>query len=341
VLAAASLLGCQRANDTVLTGGFAVTDAAAVGGSMAVQAGSSAPRSQSAADIGAAEAMAAFVSERDLPAAVPGDAPSRAQDPDCDFTGIWIADQITVSQALNLPQSSNQWMYLEFKQSGSAVEVTKHFDCGVEVRGSVTVTMSRATTQALIAHNVQNGRKATLSKDGANCEFAVERFWSVRGADEAHFLPNATRDSNDSIEAVDMLKPLPTMNNTDGAVDTENDGRLGVAYQIAGNFSGTRNAVQRYWTRWYSDAEYAIPASDDWTSDLVIRTEFDNEESVLSPKSGLLLSDSMPKFGAKHVLKLRFLGRDSSDPRVAAIVKSTDIDTCYAIQDAMPADKLE
>jgi hypothetical protein len=27
--------------------------------------------------------------------------------------------------------------------------------------------------------------------------------------------------------------------------------------------------------------------------------------------------------------------------RVAVVVKSTDIDTCYAIQDAMPADKLE
>jgi hypothetical protein len=310
---------------------------------VADQAGAAAPTSESTADSSAAEPVAAFVAGGDPAAAVSGNAdmPSHAQDPDCDLTGIWIANQITVSQALSLPQSSNQWMYLEFKQSGNNVEVTKHFDCGIEVRGSVTVTMSRATTLALIAHNVQNGRKATLIKDGANCELAVDRFWSVRGADEARFLPNATRDSNDSIEAIDVLKPLPTVINTDGAEDTENDGRLGVAYQVAGSISGVRNTVQRYWTRWHSDADYEIPASDDWTSDLVIRTEFDNEERVLSPKSGLLLSDSMPKSDAKHVLKLRFLGRDSSDARVAAIVKNTDIDTCYAIQDAMPAEKLE
>jgi hypothetical protein len=269
------------------------------------------------------------------------DDPERARDPDCDFTGIWIADQITVSEALSRPQSSNQWMYLEFKQSGTALEVTKHFDCGIEVRGTATVTMSRATTQALIAHNVQIGRKATLKRNAAHCELAVDRFWSVRGADEARFLPNATRDSSDSVETVDMLKPLPTVVNTDGAVDTENDGRLGVAYQVAGSISGTRNTVQRYWTRWHTDTDYEIPASDNWTSDLVIRTEFDNEESVLSPKSGLLLSSSKPKSDAKHVLKLRFLGRDSSDPRVAAIVKATDLDTCYAIQDALPAEKLE
>jgi hypothetical protein len=56
---------------------------------------------------------------------------------------------------------------------------------------------------------------------------------------------------------------------------------------------------------------------------------------------GLLTSGSMPKPDSKHVLKLRFLGRDKSDPRVAAIVKAADIDTCYAIQDAMKAETLE
>jgi hypothetical protein len=269
-----------------------------------------------------------------------GGEPAGAQDADCDFNGIWIGKQVTVSQALQLPQSSNNWYYLEFKQSGTAVQVSKHFDCGIEVRGSVTVTVTKATTQALIAHNVQTGRKATLMKDGANCKFAADRFWSVRGADEMRFLPNATRDSMDSIAMVEMVKPLPTKTNTDGAVDTENDGQLGVAFQAAGIISGTRNSVQRDWTRWFTDTGYTIPASNNWTSDIVIRADFDNQENVLAVSDPFLNQGSMPN-PSKHVLKLRFLGRDKSDPRVAAIVKAADIDTCYAIQDALPAEELK
>jgi hypothetical protein len=268
-------------------------------------------------------------------------APEGAQDPDCDFNGIWIAKQITVSQALSLPQSSNNWYYLEFKQSGTAVQVSKHFDCGIEVHGSATVSMTRATTQALIAHNVQIGRKATLMKDGANCAFTADRFWSVRGADETRFVPNPTRDSMDSIAMVEMVKPLPKVGATDGAEDTDDDGQLGVAFQVTGIIAGTRNSVQRDWTRWFTDTGYTIPASTNWTSDIVIRADFDNQENVLDPSSGLLTSGSTPKADSKHVLKLRFLGRDKSDPRVAAIVHAADIDTCYAIQDAMPAETLE
>jgi hypothetical protein len=270
-----------------------------------------------------------------------GDEPAGAQDADCDFSGIWIAKQVTVSQALQLPQSSNNWYYLEFKQSGTDVQVSKHFDCGIEVLGSATVTTSKPTMTALIAHNVQTGRKATLMKDGTTCKFAADRFWSIRGADEARFLPNTTRDSMDSIAMVAKAKPLPKTGATDGAVDTENDGQLGVAFQITGIATGSRNSVQRDWTRWFTDTGYTIPASTNWTSDLVIRADFDNEESVLNASNPLLSSPSTPQFDAKHVLKLRFLGRDKSDPRVAAIVKAADIDTCYAIQDAMPGEQLK
>jgi hypothetical protein len=61
----------------------------------------------------------------------------------------------------------------------------------------------------------------------------------------------------------------------------------------------------------------------------------------LDPRDGLLSSGSPPKAGAKHTLRLRFLGRDSSDARVAAIVKPNTTDTCYAIQDALAAEELK
>jgi hypothetical protein len=49
---------------------------------------------------------------------------------------------------------------------------------------------------------------------------------------------------------------------------------------------------------------------------------------------------STPK-ATKHVLKLRFLGRDRSDARAAAFFKGDDVSTCYAVQDAFPATVLE
>ena len=264
-----------------------------------------------------------------------------SQAPDCDLTGIWIAKQVTVSEGLSLPQSSNNWLYLELKQTGSSVEVTKHFDCGIEVRGSATVTLSRATLEALMVVNVETGRKASVQKDGDKCSFETGRFWSIRGADEARFLPNAQRDSSDSVRSVAAANPLPKPGNTDGAIDSDGDGKLGVAFQVAGVISGTRNAVQRDWSRWFTEPGYEIPASTNWTSDLKIRTDFDNEESVLDPTSGLLVTGSTPKTQAKHLLRLRFLGRDASDPRAASMVKASDVDTCYAIQDAFPAEELE
>jgi hypothetical protein len=262
-----------------------------------------------------------------------------AADPECDFTGIWIAKQATVSEAIGIAATSNNWYYLEFKQSGTNVEVSKHYDCGIEVTGAVTVTVNRATTEALIQHNVQTGRKATLAKDGTNCKFESERFWSIRGADEMRFLPDGLRNSEKSIDSIARENPLPTKDNTDGAIDMENDGKLGVAFQATGILSGTRNSVQRDWTKWFTEPGFEIKASTNW-NELKIRADFDNEENIIDAPD-LLQSGSTPRTNAKHTLRLRFLGRDASDPRVAQVVKGTQLETCYAIQDAIPAETLE
>ena len=266
-----------------------------------------------------------------------------AADADCDFNGIWIANQLTVSEALSLPQTSNNWYYLELKQSGNDVEVAKHYDCGIEVRGSATVTLSRSTLTASITRNLQAGRKISVSKQGATCSFDAARFWSIRGADELRFLPgepNPGRDFPDNISDVAKSKPLPTSSKSDGAIDIDNDGKLGIAFQVTGIVAGTRNSVQRDWTRWVTEPGSEIAAGQDWTTDLTIRADFDNEESIIDPTSGLLVSGSMPSGTAKHVLKLRFLGRDASDPRATAVIQGTEVDTCYAIQDALPAEQL-
>lgn len=256
------------------------------------------------------------------------------------MTGIWIARQITVSEAIGVEAYSNNWYYLEYKQSGTTVEVVKHFDCGIEVLGAVTVVLDRPALEAQLAHNLQAGRKLSMGKDGATCKLETRRFWSIRGAEEMRYLPGGVRDSEMSIRDVASSIPLPTMAKPEGAFDPDGDGHLGLAFQITGLISGTRNSVQRDWTRWFSDTGYEFPPGMDWTADLTLRADFDNEESVLFASDSLLASGSTPKGTAKHTVRLRFLGRDGSDPRAAAIVKDNQVDTCYAIQDALPAEEL-
>jgi hypothetical protein len=98
--------------------------------------------------------------------------------------------------------------------------------------------------------------------------------------------------------------------------------------------------VQRDWTRWFTEPGYEIVASSDWQDDLTIRADFDNEEVVMHTTSSLLSTLSTP-VATKHVLRLRFLGRSRDDARAQAVIMANDVDTCYAIQDALPATTLE
>jgi hypothetical protein len=257
-----------------------------------------------------------------------------AADADCDMNGIWIGRQLTQSLALGAPQFSNNWYYLEFAHEGQNVTVTKHYDCGIEVRGTVTVVISKAALEGLLPHNIQTGRKGKMYKEGANCAFEMERFWSIRGGDEQRYAP-VPRNSTDSIATVAAASKLPTKANTDGAQDWDMDTKLGTAWQVTGILSGTRNSVQRDWTAWASDATRTVTPAMNWMSDLVVGASFDNEESVIDSSNALLEQLSSADAAAKHTMTLRFLGRDANDSRVKAIVKSTQFDTCIAIQKAL------
>jgi hypothetical protein len=264
-----------------------------------------------------------------------------ASDPECDLSGIWIGKQLAVGVVLELPQSVNIWHYFEIAQQGDDFVVTNHTDCGVEVLGDVTVTITRATLEGTVMYNHQTGRKGTLKRSGVTCALDIARYWSVRGADEARYIPNPTRDSTEALADVARAKPLPTAAMQDGAIDPENDGHMGIAAQVSGIASGTRNSVQREWHRWFTEPGYEITPSTDWTSDLRIRAEYDMEESVIDPTSGLLTTVPAASTAYKHVMQLRFLGRTLSDPRAQAIVKSNPVETCYALQDALPAERLQ
>ena len=291
-------------------------------------------------DDGAPPAMPGDMATSAMDSPTEGNA-ATAQDADCDMSGLWMVAQITVSEALGLPQSSTAWHFFELSQTGTTVEVSDHYDCGIQVVGTAQVNLSRAALEAQMEYNGQKGRKGTMRKEGDSCVFEFEPFWSVRGAEAERFLPGGIRNSTESIAAVSAMLPLPTPDHLDGAIDPDGDGILGLAFEVSGLISGTRNAVQRDWNRWFTAPGFEITPNVNWDEGLVVRADFDNDEQVLDPPSGFLASSAAPKTNAEHEVRLRFLGRDASDPRAVAMMQGTKVETCYAIQDALPAEAIE
>lgn len=265
---------------------------------------------------------------------------------DCNMSGIWAGHQLVQALALNLPQHANSWYYFEINQPAGSVDwtVTKHFDCGQEIRGTVLVVLPPETLKVHLVHNHQTGRKGKMGKNAAGqCEFSAERFWQIWGAPD-RFLP--PRDSVEEMSAVSMRLPLPSRAAPEGAEDWDNDGHLGVAYQATGLVSGTRNSVQRSWIQWFSNAQHTITAATAW-NEIVVRSDFDGEESTFDPESGPLAtsstSDRRPE--APNRVTLKFLGKSASDPGVTSLIRGIDpeadiaaaVQTCQAIQQALPA----
>ena len=265
---------------------------------------------------------------------------------DCNLTGIWFTKIVSVSQALNLPQYANSWYYVEIDQPAGSGEftITKEIDCGVEVRGSATVTLLPATLEAHMKHNSQAGRKGMMKKAaGARCVVDAETFWVLLGAAD-RFLP--PRNTAEEIATVAARLPLPTPDRPDGVEDWDNDGKPGVAWQISGLLQGTRHTVQRQWNRWFTTERYGVTPSTSW-NEIVVGLDFDKDETIFEPTSGPLLAPSFsvrtPETPNRYVM--RFLGRDRNDAR-AAVIRGTDpegataatVETCHALQDALPAE---
>lgn len=268
-----------------------------------------------------------------------------AQDADCDMNGIWIARMMTVQEALSLEQCGSNYFYLELKQEGADVEVVNSMHCGIEGRGSSNGTLSDAAILALTKANRQIGRKGTMTKgaDGT-CQFTMEKFWAAFGADEAAFVPTP-RNSDTPFAQVQMEMPLPTT--PAGAFDTDGDGNPGLSIIITGAIQGTRFSVQRNNYSWLTNDRYKITPALDWTSEIEARADFVGEETVVGtmPDDGLLSAGSNGVPNAKSArVTLKFLGRNTADPRVSAIVTATDpmtnpdgvVQSCKNIINALP-----
>lgn len=252
----------------------------------------------------------------------------------CNLSGVWIARQNSESLALGLPQYANTWYYYELIQKGSELEVARHFDCGIEVRGTVRVMLAPATTRALISHNLQTGRKGQVNalSDGT-CSLSVEPFWSVRGLSEQKYVPTP-RNTSMTLPEVQAALPLPLAATPELTEDWDGDMKPGITWFVNGIVNGERNTVQRDWTRYFTAPGYSIGAASDF-ADLVVRAEFSAEEVVFNSQG--LNQLSMPNASAEHTLTMRFLGRSKNDPRAVAIYGEDDYATCANVRKALPS----
>jgi hypothetical protein len=254
--------------------------------------------------------------------------------PLCDLSGVWVARQNTESLALGQPQIANTWYYFELKQTGELLQVVRHFDCGIEVRGTVRVMLAPATTRALIAHNLQAGRKGKVSAEtGGTCSLSIEPFWSVRSVSEQAYLPTP-RSSRSTLAEVQAALPLPLASTPERTEDWDADMKPGITWFVNGIVNGERNTVQRDWNRYFSAPGYTINAASDF-GDLVVRAEFNAEEVVFNTQG--LNQLSMPNAMAEHTLTLRFLGRSKDDPRATAMYGEDDYTTCANVRKALPS----
>ena len=281
----------------------------------------------------------------------------------CDMTGYWVAREtdFSIDDVLNQVQTSSNYYAYRIEQVGDTFEVAESLNCGIVVSGTADVNITPSGTRALMHLNPQDRtsargpRRGTFVAEGDGCAFSMDRHYAIRGLEE-RFLPIdfIARPDLASLEPLpyednpEMLAGEPFGQNSEGAVDTDGDGALGLRFVISGNASGARNTVQRDWTEYFPNPQNPTPA---YAIEFSASSRFANQENIMRVTGcpligcGVLLAGSVPATNLNHRVLFRYLGRELSDPRVARVFVApmrADLDqdeiTCANLRAALPHD---
>jgi hypothetical protein len=207
----------------------------------------------------------------------------------CDMTGVWVAEQHTVSSALGADQNTTNWYYYAITQSGDAFTVTDSLNCGFVVDGTTTVTLKDATLEALAGtENAGPNRKGTfkLAGDGQTCDFAFDRTYNLRGANKATYLTDVW-NVGDPPKPLSMFPDLPKA--PPGMEDWDADGKDGFTLSTG---IGDRYAAQRDWNEHSGN----VPAhSAEFGGNGVITVLWDSQEGISDQTPVILRTSSTPK----------------------------------------------
>jgi hypothetical protein len=162
----------------------------------------------------------------------------------CDMTGIWIAEQHTVSIALGQDQNTTNWYYYAITDDGDRFTVTDSLNCGFVVDGTTTVSLGDETLAALAEQEIAGPNRGGTYKptaDDTQCEFSFDRMYNLRGADKAAYLTGTWNVGDAPVPLADF-PAMPTA--PPGMEDWDADAKDGITL-VSG--LGGRYVAQRDW----------------------------------------------------------------------------------------------
>jgi hypothetical protein len=225
---------------------------------------------------------------------------------ECDLTGTWAVRVWTINEAFGLSACASNYYYYEIVDNGDTFEATRGNSCGYQVVKGATVRLNNFTLEALLrrsddsliqaddsipndANNSTTGRTGTYKPDGnGGCEFSIERWWAVRGAEFETYLPAKEDFATETIDSMEQKIPMPTEESPEGNEDWEGDSAPGITQIAEGSPSGRRYVTQRDWN---GVEPFSVVGDND---KFEVRMQFNNIEGVvgLGPNASTLLSQT-------------------------------------------------
>lgn len=217
---------------------------------------------------------------------------------ECDLTGTWAIRVWTINVALGVPACSNNYYYLEIEDNGDTFTATRGASCTFEVVRGASVRLADFTQEALLRrsedsliaadssipadfNNSQTGRSGTFKPDGkGGCEFSIDRWWLVRGADLASYLPAKSDYATATVANPLATNPLPNQQKPAGNEDWDNDSAPGISLATSSPAEGNRYVSQRDYN------EVALMSISGDTDRFNVRLQFNNAEGLLGTSPG-------------------------------------------------------
>jgi hypothetical protein len=215
-----------------------------------------------------------------------GTAVDAAVDQPCDMSGVWIAEQHTVSLALSAEQFTTIYYYYEIEQTGDRFTIIDAMHCGLVVDGTTTVTIGDETLAALARQEMAGpNRQGTYTQNGDQCEFTLDRMYNLRGANKAQYLTDHW-NVGDPPKELSTFPELPKA--PPGMEDWDDDNMDGITLTSG---LGPRYVSQRDWNQ---HAGTTGTFASQFGGEGVIIVEWDNQEGISDQTAPLLRNTASP-----------------------------------------------
>lgn len=245
----------------------------------------------------------------------PGGPDADVGDSPCDMSGVWIAEQHTVSVALATDQLTTNWYYYRIEQTGDRFTIVDAMNCGFVVDGTTTVTLGDATLEALARQEMAGpNRQGNYVENGDRCEFSLDRSYNIRGANKAQYLTDHW-NVGDPDKALTTFPALPSA--PPGMEDWDGDDMDGITLTSG---LGPRYVAQRDWNQHSGTTD---TFASQFGGEGVIVVQWDSQEGISNQTAPLLRTTATPSGDG--------WARYARAPQLE-IIESDDLQSCRNVQ---------